>query len=102
MQTKRVIADGSNTIQQRAASDASAVQAAVNLIAVVGCWHRHLLAMKQEGVCGDDLNNHPVSLAFVSKLNSLCRMTTEREIAAFQAIAQLERGINAEYEVIPI
>lgn len=29
-------------------------------------------------------------------------MTTEREMAAFQAIALLERGINAEYEVIPI
>ena len=32
--------------------------------------------------CVDDLINHPISLAFVSKLNSLCRMTFDREMAA--------------------
>lgn len=102
MQIVKAIADGSNEVQQRAASDANAVQTAVNLTAVVGCWHRHLLAMHRQGICGDDLNNHPVNLAFVSKLNSLCRVTTEREMAAFRSIDQLERGETAEYEVIPI
>ncbi|WP_442508345.1 hypothetical protein SH528x_007314 [Novipirellula sp. SH528] len=102
MQTTIAIADGSNEVQQRAASDANAVQSAVNLTAVVGCWHRHLLAMHKEGICGDDLNNHPVNLAFVSKLNNLCRLTTEREMAAFSAIDQIERGESADYEVIPI
>ena len=102
MQTTVAIAYGNNEVQQRAASDANAVQAAVNLTAVVVCWHRHLLAMYKQGICEDDLSNHPVNLAFVSKLNSLCRMTTEREMAAFRAIDQLERGEAAEYEVIPI
>ncbi len=102
MQTTIAIADGSKEVQQRAASGANAVQNAVNLTAVVGCWHRYLLAMHKQGILGDDLNNHPVNLVFVSKLNSLCRMTTEREMAAFRAIDQLERGEAAEYEVIPI
>ena len=102
MQTTVAIADGNNEVQQRAASDANAVQAAVNLTAVVGCRHRHLLAMHKQGICGDDLNNHPVNLTFVSKLNSLCRLTTEREMAAFRAIEKLERGESADYEVIAI
>lgn len=102
MQTTKGIADGTCEVQQRAASDANAIQSAVNLTAIVGSWHRHLLAMHKQGILGDDLNNHPVSLAFVSKLNSLCRMNTEREIAAFRAIDQIERGDSAEYEVIPI
>ncbi|TWU49295.1 hypothetical protein [Rubripirellula reticaptiva] len=102
MQATKAIADGSNAVQQRAASDANAVQSAVNLTAVVGAWHRHLLAMSKEGVRGDVLNNHPVNLAFVSKLNSLCRITTEREMAAFGAVDQIQRGDSAEYEVIPI
>lgn len=86
------IADGNNPAVKSAAQDANAVQDAVNLIAIVGCFHRHLLALHKAGVYGDDLNNHPVSLAFVSKFNSLCRMTTEREMAAFNAIDRIERG----------
>ena len=58
--------------------------------------------MQKQGVCGDDLNNHRVNLAFVRKLNSLCRLTTEREMAAFRAIEKLERGESADYEVIAI
>jgi hypothetical protein len=96
------IADGSSESVKSAAQDANAVQDAVNLIAVVGCFHRHLLALRQTELGGDDLNNHPVSLAFVSKLNSLCRMTTEREIAAFSAIDQLSEGESVEYDVIPL
>ncbi|QDV56239.1 hypothetical protein [Rosistilla oblonga] len=96
------IADGNNLAVKTAAQDANAVQDAVNLIAIVGCFHRHLLALRQAGLCGDDLNNHPASLAFVSKLNSLCRMTTEREMAAFSAIDKLAEGESVEYDVIPI
>ena len=98
------IADGSNQAEQAAAGDAAAIQDAVNLVAIVGCFHRHLLALHKAGICGDDLNNPPVSLAFISKLNSLCRMTTEREMAAFSAIDKLgegepvdEYGGNAEW-----
>jgi hypothetical protein len=67
-----------------------------------GGFHRHLLALHGSGVCGDDLINHPVALAFVSKLNSLCRMTLDREMAALSAIDRLERGEVVEYEVIPL
>jgi hypothetical protein len=96
------IADGKNPAVKKAAQDANDVQDAVNLIAIVGCFHRHLMALRQTGLCGDDLNNHPVSLAFTSKLNSLCRMTTEREMAAFSAIDKLSEGKSVEYEVFPL
>lgn len=95
-------ADGLNDVQQKAAADANAVQDACNLVAVVGCFHRHLLALHRAGICGDDLINHPVAIAFTSKCNSLCRMTTERESAAFDAINRLELGEAVEYEVIPL
>lgn len=88
--------------EREAAADANAVQDAVNLVAVVGCFHRHLLAMHSSGIYGDNLINHPVSLAFVSKLNSLCRMTTDREMAALLAVRDIEGGEQVEYEVIPI
>lgn len=95
-------ATGSNPVEKQAASDANAIQNAVNLVAIVGAWHRHLLAMHRAKICGDDLNNHPVNLAFVSKLNSLCRMTLDREMAALQAIDQIERGESVDYDVIPL
>lgn len=95
-------ATGSDPAVRQAASDANAIQNAVNLTAVVGAWHRHLLAMHRANICGDDLNNHPVNLAFVSKLNSLCRMTLDREMAALQAIDQIERGESVDYDVIPL
>ena len=40
--------------------------------------------------------------AFVSKLNSLCRMRTEREMATLNAIDGIEKGESVEYEVIPL
>jgi hypothetical protein len=95
-------ANGADPVHQKAATDANAVQDACNLVAVVGCFHQHLLALHRCGVCGDDLINHPVSPAFVSKLNSLCRMTLDREMAAFSAIDRLERGETVEYEVVPL
>lgn len=88
--------------EREAATDANAVQDAVNLVAVVGCFHRHLLAMNRSGISGDNLNNHPVSLAFLSKLNSLCRMTLDREMAALLAVRDIESGQQVEYEIIPI
>lgn len=102
MSNRTAIADGADPIQQQAAADGNAVQDACNLTAVVGCFHRHLLAMNRSGICGDDLINHPVALSFVSKFNSLCRMTTDREMAALSAIDQIENGEIVDYEVIPI
>ena len=102
MSKTTAIANGANEVEQKAAQDANEVQDACNLVAIVGCWHRHLLAMSHADIGGDKLINHPVSLAFVSKLNALCRMTTERELAAFDAIDKIRRGGTAEYEVIPL
>ena len=58
--------------------------------------------MHRAGICGDTLINHPINLAFVSKLNSLCRMTFEREMSALRAIDQIEQGEAVEYVVIPL
>lgn len=96
------IVDGTIPAVKSAAQDANAIQDAVNLVAIVGCFRRHLLALHRSGLGGDDLINHPVSLAFVSKLNSLCRMTKEREMAAFSAIGQIAQGESVEFEVIPL
>jgi hypothetical protein len=95
-------ADGHDVIQQKAAADANEVQNACNLVAVVGCFHRHLVALHRAGIDGDNLMNHPIAISFTSKLNSFCRMATEREIAAFDAIERIERGESAVYEVIPL
>lgn len=102
MSNRTAVANGADPVQKQAASDGNAVQDACNLRAVVGCFHRHLLALHRSGVSGDGLNNHPVSLPFTSKLNSLCRMTTDRELAALGAIDRIERREAVEYEVIPL
>ena len=102
MSTITAVADGSNEVERKAAADAVQVQDAVNIVAIVGAFHRHLLALHRVGTCGDNLINHPVSLAFTSKLNSLCRMTFEREMAALRAIDQIERGEAIQYEVVPL
>ena len=96
------IADGSIEVQRKAASDANTIQDGINLVAIVGAFHRHLLALHRAGTCGDNLINHPVSLAFTSKLNSLCRMTFEREMAVLSAVSRIEQGEGIEYEVIPL
>ena len=100
--TRTAIANGADSVQQQAAADANAVQDACNLVAIVGTFHRHILALHRFGVFGDDLINHPVALAFVSKLVSLCRMTDEREMAALRAIDRIEKGESVEYQVIPL
>ncbi len=62
-------------VQMAAAADALAVQDACNIVAIVGAFQRQLLALHRSGICGDDLINHPVAIAFTSKLNSLCRLS---------------------------
>ena len=96
------IANGANEVERKAAADANQIQDACNIVAIIDCWHQHLLALLRAGIGGDNLINHPTSLAFVSKLGSLCRMSTEREMAAFDAIDTLQWGETVEYEVIPL
>ena len=86
------IANGANEAERKAAKDANEVQDGCNLIAIVGGFHRHLIAMRDSGVCGDCLNNHPVTLAFISKFVALCRLTNGREIAALIAVDRIENG----------
>jgi hypothetical protein len=100
--SRTAIANGTNESERKAASDAREVQDGVNIIAIVGAFHRHLLAMRDAGVFGDNLINHPVALAFTSKLIALCRLTNEREMAALRAIDRIENGETVEYEVLPI
>jgi hypothetical protein len=102
MPNRITLANGADPIQRKAAADAGAVQNGVNIVAIVGCFHENLLALHRHGVCGDELFNHPIALAFVSKLNSLCRMDLGRETAALHAIDLIEHGQVAEYEVIPL
>ena len=102
MSNRTAIAIGTDPIQRQAAADANAIQDACNLVAVIGCLHRHLLVLHRNGISGDDLINHPVPLAFVSKLNSLCRLSLDREMAALCAIDQIEKGEHVQYEVIPL
>ena len=102
MSNRTAVANGVDPVQRKAAADASAVQDGVNLVAIVGCIHRNLLALSRSGTCGDDLINHPISLAFASKLNSLCRMNLDREMAALEAVNRVEKGEVVEYEVIPL
>lgn len=102
MSVRTAVANGADSIQQRAADDAVAVHDAVNVVAIVGCWHRHLLALHRDGVRGDDLINHPVAIAFTSKLVSLCRMNLDREMAALEAVERIRRGETVKYDVIPL
>lgn len=100
--TRTAMANGADEVQRAAASDANTVQDGVNIVAIVGTFHRHLLALHRSGVCGDNLINHPFALSFVSKLNSLCRMSFEREIDALGAVRRIEQGESVNYRVIPL
>ena len=86
------IANGSSEVERKAASDANAVQDGVNLIAIVGCFHRHLRAMRDSGVYGDNLNNHPVSIAFTSKLIAFAAWTTRVKSRLFAPSTALRTG----------
>lgn len=88
---------------KRAAENAIAVQDAVNLRAILAQLLREVDTMRQSAdLDGNAINNHPVIVSYLSKLNSLCRMTTEREIAALQAIDRLAQGHDVQFEVIPL
>ena len=74
----KAIANGANEAERKAARDANEVQDGVNLVAIV------VLFIGISLPCGiaasaATLNNHPVSIAFVSKLNALCRLTEARK-----------------------
>lgn len=85
-----------------AAVFADMCQGAVNLRAISARFVEKLDDLRAAGICGDDLNNHPAVLTFVSKLISLTRFTPEREAAAFAAVDDLQRAKSATYEVIEI
>ena len=76
--------------------------AGVNLITIVVCVHRHLLALNQSGICEDDLFNHPASPAFVRNHNSLYRMSFDREVAALETVDQIAMSELWEFKVIPL
>lgn len=102
MEKRTAIADGQIEAHQKATKFANDVQDAVNITAIVGAFHRHLQALREAGCGGDELNNHPMTLAFTSKLNSLCRLDTMREANAFNACDRVAQGESVEYEVIPL
>lgn len=100
--TKTAVANGAGEVQRKAASDADAVENGVNIVAIVESFHRHRLALQQSEVRGEELFNRPVALSFTSKLNSLCRMTHDRELDALGAIRRIERDETVECEAIPL
>ena len=61
--SQTAIANGVDFVQQKAASDAIAVQNGCNLCGILGAFHRHMIALSHSGLDGDELNNHPVALA---------------------------------------
>jgi hypothetical protein len=96
------IADGSTEAVRKAAAFALEIQDAVNFRALVAHWLDHIDAMRKAGADSDTINNHPSTLVVLSKLNSLARMTQDRENAAWNACRVLQEGKQTEYEVIPL
>jgi hypothetical protein len=96
------IADGKIGQVQEAAQFAVEVQDACNLYAIANAWLGHLKALREAGAHGDLLNNHPVVLAFVSTLNSLCRLNLARELASHDLCDKLASGEAVEYEIISL
>jgi len=93
----------SDDATRQAAKYAQLVQNGVNLRAIVAQMLRDIDSMRQsQSLDGDAINNHSVVLAYVSKLVSLTRLTTDREIAALDAIDRLANGEDVEVEVIPL
>ena len=80
------------------------IQDACNLRALVSHWLGHLDAMRADGITGDLLNNHPSTLAFVSKLTSLARMDNTREMKALGICHGILLGEQTlePYEVIEL
>ena len=91
----------SDTATRQAAKYAQLVQSGVNLRAIVAQMLRDIDAMRQsQKLSGDEINNHPVVLGYVSKIVSLTRFSAEREVAALDAIERLAKGDAVETEVI--
>jgi hypothetical protein len=60
--------------------------------AVLICVRRLCGFSPASATSNSELMGHPPSIAFVIKLNSLCRMSLDREMAALSAIDRIERG----------
>ena len=84
------IATGANEVERRASEDANQVQDACNLVAIVGCWHRHLLAMCHAGIGGDNLIN-PDSL---NELNRRILKESFRQARKIQTRLKLDYQVN--------
>jgi hypothetical protein len=72
------IANGSNEAERKAAHYAIEVQDGCNLIAIVGCFHRHLIAMRDAGIGGDALRSKkgtPI-MATRPRSDSISRLAT--------------------------
>lgn len=92
-----------NPLDQKLCKFASEVQDAVNLLAISTRFAELLKEMRTAGMDGDTINNHPIVVCFASKLNSLCRLTAEREMKAFAVLDDiLTWKRDATYEIIPL
>lgn len=90
-------------VTRQAAKYAQLVQNGVNLRAILAQMLRDMDAMRQaQNLDGNAINSHPVVLAYISKLVNLTQFSTEREIAALEAIERLANGDDVESEEIPL
>lgn len=100
MQTHKI--ESNLEIHQKVAQKVLDMQGAVNLRAITSSMVAQMDELRAVGITGDLLNNHPTVLAFVSKLNSLTRFDSSREMAAFNHLEDLKEGKPVTYEVIPL
>jgi hypothetical protein len=91
-------------VERAACETAWEVQDACNLRALTAAWLEHIDLMIGAGLDGDEINSHPSTLAFLSKLNSLTHMNPRRESAALNLCREVahSREPDMEYEVIPL
>lgn len=100
MQTHKI--EENLEIHKEIAMDVMQMQDAVNLRAITAAMLKHMDKLREIGIQGDLLNNHPAVLGFVSKLNCLTRFDMPREIAAFGHLEDLIKEQPVTYEVIPV
>ena len=101
--TLRDAATPTGQAERAACETAWEIQDACNLRALLAAWLEHI-DMIAAGLDGDEINSHPSTLAFLSKLNSLTHMNPRRESAALNVCREVARGreTDMEYEVIPL
>ena len=93
---------------QELAKTAWQIQDACNLRAVVNEMDKVLDELSASGCFGDDLQNHPIVIAYVSKLMSLTRIESQNSRGfgwhqdGLGLCLELSEGKDVEYEVIPI